>query len=380
MMQQRQYNIGVRIALLAAVVTMFSASNAGAVTEQEVRAWLTDQIKAAEQWPDLENIAWTFEYRVYSFVPKNEIEALRREVRNKPDHPLRADVEAYDFVAKNGPQVSTMTLRFMGSNKWRLCTQISGTDSYQDWVMSPKWAWTMSNKVLVQIDYQNGWPEGHRIDTMVSEVKNACSELLYGSLPMGMKLKYLIRSVEILDERWTADIQYENGYTLRLSGRWDPSSSPEISLNMTQEIDNSGSVQWTSEFEGWQLDSGLGTRRCTSARRLHPDGSPMFQYSHVKAESEESEFFKQAIKMPSFDSIDVVRGKVTATSIYDYTHGNSILKNQDGTQAQLARPSGWTSDRTSGPLRMFGWLLGGGAIVLFIGSKLLHTRAQNRCS
>ncbi len=349
------------------LVGALSPRMAWAVDEATVRSWLEGEIERAAEWPDLQGVAWAFSYDVYSSRPASEIERLRAEVRNRPDHPERARVAAYDTMRASGPQRTEYVLRFESPEKWRLNSDRRGGADYFDVAFTKTSAWSMTVDQLCLIDPRKGWPEGRRLDSMVSEARNAAMFLIRGGLPVGQDVAWTVERVEQEGQDWAAEITI-NGERRRLRGLLDQAlGQPIVSAN--ESVSPDGRTLSRLEFDGWERDGALGLVRASSATLLHADGSEFFRYSHVRADIEPEEDLARAVVAPRFDSTDLLRGPVTATSVLDYsgTLPEALVREADGLTLAipLALPS---AQRPLAWLRIVGWGLGGLSVVLVVAA------------
>ena len=91
-------------------------------TLARLKSWLDRAWEEAQTLPSISDasLRWRVEDR---FVPTQaELDALRKEVAGRPDHPKRPQLNIYERRLRDGPDVVHYELWLDGEDRWRLNT------------------------------------------------------------------------------------------------------------------------------------------------------------------------------------------------------------------------------------------------------------------
>jgi|GEM_PF-5316165 len=128
--------------VLLAAVALCGPAWAASGQQADIEQWLRSEWKRAETFPSLGQFG--VKYRYETPVAPGELERLKAEIAQHPDHPGRAQAKLLEF-AKDGFLAKRCCLYIENESLWRICED-RADGSFIDFVAAPCREWQLNKK------------------------------------------------------------------------------------------------------------------------------------------------------------------------------------------------------------------------------------------
>nr|MBP9899147.1 hypothetical protein [Gemmatimonadales bacterium] len=132
-------------------------------TESEVREWLGSECKSTMSLRDAEGKLFRWHIEYFYVPPTSQIQALREEVRGKPEHPKLKLLEKYEKRLKDGPFLDPIACYYIDSKTWRIVDDLAevvepGYFMDSAHTASESWVWQPRRLVRMDADADSNLP------------------------------------------------------------------------------------------------------------------------------------------------------------------------------------------------------------------------------
>lgn len=343
-----------------------------AEVQAQVQAWFMREWEAARAFPEnLEQpLDFTYEVRLLYVPPPEELEAMRKQVEGRPDHPLRSELTEYDRrISENYPPFTYRAI-IGGPTQWRLAVDgIAGPGMYADMGREKYAAWSLSPK-QVHIAPVDPPVPGYAYAESVDNIKGAARALLYQGIGIGPPGEPTEPPrLSVSGRTWTAEVGYKDWSTFRYEGVWDADTKRGTVLRTTVIHSDTypEDVGFRIEYGGHVDDQIMERRVATVARHYRPDSRVEREQRLRSVEWSTQSQLTLAARVPSLDRPDPIRGPLTVDSIYDHRpDAPSWVRSPDTDEmVQTYAPT-----QQYRHLRLLGWVVLGVLILVVVILRL----------
>lgn len=338
-----------------------AASSAVAADIETVRAWLKKSIEEAKAGPPtMVHAKWVV---TETLAGMPDLEALRREVGDKPDHPRRTELENWERLAKSGGERREIEAWWGNEHQWRISqTYAPETGSTAvDVAVAGDLLWMMTPNTL-NIESLRSRPDERSWESYGSFVSNALSGTFHGGiallasfpesevLPGDEPDVWMVRSKDSSREAFVRvlwDNRAVRGFPAETGIR---SRDPKV-------LDGASESWHKWQRLGWaQRPIGANQRWVAGETRVFKPGlfKPTQVYQLVGVRPLDEGELARAVAIPELGSPDISRGTVKFTAVNDYRPAvaTATVLTRDGEREVPLRV---TSEERGGWLRPVGW-------------------------
>ncbi len=343
---------------------------------QDIEAWAHEQWNKArfEDIPIPVDVLIEYDTVQFSTVSQAQIEAWRNEVENKPDHPLRHQLELESRRLQRGGDIQHWSI-VRGELGWRH-SRHTDDGFYADTGKHGSRMWLLSPSQLVDSSgaAEPGGP--HDLSNMATTASADLMLLLYGGLGGGESIGRSIESVHSIDQNQWLLSAPANGnfplaeFTIALTNQPHP-----YAVTSLEYIDSDGHPVESYTFENWKFIPELGGNPIAFTIKNYRDSRLVKEYRITGISTLTSEECQKLTRTPDIGRPDPLRGPLTVNRVVRDTSAQT-------TYSRL-RPDG-TSDVTvytpDSPaklsrLRTLGWI-SAGSIIVGIALYKLYRKGQ----
>ncbi|MDQ7012305.1 MAG: hypothetical protein Q9O74_00240 [Planctomycetota bacterium] len=366
---------GTAVLLLVGAATILaapvSAAQAQSVDRETVEAWLRAEWANAADAQLPPDIVLEYVVDVVEVPTAAEIRALRAEVRNRPDHPMRQDLEIYERRLAHGPDRTVHKVWYSSEDQWRLSQSLEYTGDeggYWDTARSGALVWGMSKQQLTLVDAEHEAEVKRRFAERGTEViRSVWNSLVFGNFAFGWFQESTPTLISIQNDVWIAQAVNSGGVIGEWRGRWDSAAGRGFVTSVAFIGKTNGEPSSASEwyFEDWSYNRDVGVWiAARAAKQL--DHRPMKSTRYLGAERVSDEVVRRAISIPDIAGEDPVRGVVTISKVSDLRTGRDEVQWLDESQNLLYAETSSAKPRASNTLRWIGWA----TLVVMVGALL----------
>lgn len=375
-----------RGALVSTVCFIVAASAARGATDIEteraaVERWLQDAWNESATDLIIPDIAVTYQVEYHEIPIPQEMDRLRRVIRQFPQHPDRRKFEVFANRLANGPDIVEQTMYLSMEGSWRLSRYPTGHEHQVDYAVAPRHAWIMSEDQLT-IDLPTQLPgSDHDLRTEYEEFARELEIALLGGLSLARNLEMSLGPIEQAGPEWTVRAAAPGLAAMRFWVRWDPALGVARPIRTELEVEDSPSEhnqKW--EFSDWIIDPVLGRPVARRVQRFTSDGRlEVVRVIHSIAAIDHHEV-DRLCEVPGPSTVDPIRGPVTFRAIADHRPSKPILALVTDTRGS-GTATGGTAPATPRALgRSAGiGLVVGSALIGIVGAAM-SIRARMRLS
>lgn len=291
----------------------------------------------------------------------DELEAMRKSIEGKPDHPLRRRLQYYEYLRNAGPQVPSRRTVWKRGDEWRYNIDpcIEHPESYSDYVWAKSAVWQLSRKRLAIAEPEERSSRSMEVASLRSSVDLYAVMLLRSGMVVdpGMKLTVTLKP----DGEWIAIARHpEDGTEVTAAGRWDPDRGLGLIERSTYRRRTSTpqpADDVTNIVKRWSDYTGAGLALAAEVQTIsNRDQRPFRRYVLEEVREFTPTEFEELIRLPKPGDTDAVRGVVTYTTVVDDRPGTPSQSWADsgGLKLDARNP---TVSSSEVPLRVVGWLV-----------------------
>ncbi len=327
-----------------------SSARSQALTSDQVSSWIASEVSSCAGLPVLgdHSISWRVEQW---WVPTlAELNLLRSEVANKPDHPRKADLEQYDNALRKTPTTKKYRLWSKGPGKWRLCMnwgRLGDTEQYWDKTLTDQVAWTLLQSQLEVADPREPSRPGMNLHMIERSFGSDIEEFFSGRMCSVARSKYEFGRPLVESMRWSVSAARGGGTAgsqrieVSFSGRWEPEHQRGFveQIRVVRNDLQPDSVGERTVFSDWRQVGEVDRWISHRVERFRGDGSLdrvlVFERVHTGSPGE----FDDVTRVPPIDGQDAIRGKSEFRFVTDHRSGaQSAVDEQRREVAQAAIP------------------------------------------
>lgn len=340
-----------------------------------VQTWVDEEWERSQRLPELPgaSLRWRIEDR---YVPTaSELEAIRREVANRPDHPDRELLARSERRLANGPDICRYELWLREPDAWRVCKDLPG--GFWDTTLAGGSAWMLSTKALSLGDPVEDKRSGGAYVSERSGFSTDVSCLITGGFGLG-GVKGAERSAcELNGDRWEftattpASTKGSEPRIVRFVGHWDGEVGRWFTI-LAEVVGDSPPTQRSRwEFQDWQWNEPHQRYVAGTVRFVSKQLDRLIVFEGSRPEPDGG--FDALTRVPEEGGVDVLRGEVRPPIIQDRRSGLTRTRQPDGswTETRMER-SGGETDRAGSAWRWVG--LGALLVLAAIGAVLWRAK------
>ncbi len=341
--------------------------------------WIAREWKVARQLPpSAADCVLTYQTFTYATADPATIAALEREVAGHPEHPRRFELENLKRRLANGGDTLKVKLWWGDAKLWRLSTTIPYLPEmpYSDTAVCPDGAWILTPVQLTIID-----PAGGNVGNYDAVLPNAGFQsyvnlALHGGFDLYEGACKPGTPTLADDGTWRIDAASPDGaIVLAYKGHWlaDLERGFVDSVECVKAIEPTAvGERWV--FADWQLLPALNDYAARTVNHFAPrEQKPQALWKLIDCERTERAKIEEAAAVPRADGVDIDRGNVTYTRVFDSRVGRDLpvaavtgpVLNIDSARSDMKGERSLT--------RVLGWILAGSLVVILI---ILKSRAQ----
>ncbi len=294
-------------------------------------------------------------YNVYTPSPERMNE-IREIVKDKPEHPLRSDLQHYEQELANPRQNWWDMTVYLRDGEWRRNRQLRGErDSYSDSVWAKDHAFSFTPKALVVTAPTASAPEANRFAQESSDFVFGLDAVL--TLGIGSNPEAYRAATPVFNgDRWRVTVSRSVGdppvpWRSVVEGRWDAGTGTGAIESVRTTIDGRDGAKprnFVTSGTGFRHEPLLKLQLPQVVVRTNEFAQPMFEYHSSRVEAIDSAQWSKLIALPRSNGVDEIRGPYTYTQIRDFT--GKVAR-----QSELVLPDGSTAASPPGWLRWLGW-------------------------
>lgn len=291
-------------------------------TEHGIRAWLDAEAQRADRldFPSPFAVRWTYEN--FCVLTPESLAALRSEVRDKPFHPRRSELEEAERQLRDGKSVTHMMWLRDRQGRWRFGIEYPGR-VVQDTVCGPRDSWQMVNGTLKIFDHSV-------VGTRQDPAQNPLAEehvfapdldaIFFGKLGSTRSSRLALTALHVDRMRWTAVFASASGAVeWQYSGRWSVDENrPFVESRRILKHPSPDWVGHVELFQDWKPFGDSTTWAASVVRRLDSDGREWRRVTSVEPMGLSPEEIEQAMRAPSHEAPDPIRGTAGITRRLDF--------------------------------------------------------------
>lgn len=368
---------------MVGALVAFAASVSGAAQptsdEKDLAAWIEGEWGAARELPaSAADCVLTYQAWTYNTADPAAIAALEREVAGHPEHPRRFELENMLRRRQNGPDTLRCKLWWGDAKLWRLNTSISYLPEmpYADCAVGPEGAWMLGTTQLTIIDPAGGNAGNYDAVLPNAGFQSYVNLAFHGGFDRYKGACQPGASALADDGRWSMEAASKNGaVALVYRGRWraDLHRGFVDSIECVKAVVPSAiGERW--EFADWELLPAPSVYAARTVKHFEPRADkPRAAWQLLDCVRVDREKIEEAAAVPRADGVDIERGKLTYTRVFDArTYADLPIATVSGPVLDLGEGRGTESGQSVA--RVFGWVLAGGLIIVLI---ILKSRSRN---
>ncbi len=342
-MQRYSNSITALIALMPVFCFMPVAARGQPAEEslERLKTWLARAWEEAQALPSIDgaSLRWRVEDR---FVPPPaELDALRREVAGKPDHPKRPHLNIYERRLRDGPDVVHYELWLDGNDRWRLNTNFPPgflDGGYIDTAWAPGRAWKLAPRGLTIAEPEPQTASAQTLLSSRSTFSAHVSKLLDGGMGVAGSMRLSHRAEPTLQGlHWSFIASSEPTATgvrrrVRYSGDWDPDMGRGF-VRSVEVVESPSSTRPSWQIDSWIYDSTL-QRHVASLVRYRAAGVDQ-QIVFEGAGAIPNGGMDALTRIPSPGGTDPIRGRVDPPAVRDHRSGATLIRDEEGRLRQV---------------------------------------------
>lgn len=353
----------------------------GADDQAKVQAWLDEAVNLREILRAGDGGARVDVAVEYRYVPPAaEIEALKRAVAGRPEHPQRAFLEGIERTLRGEFPVTTYAVWLWGRDFRCSMTREGERGLAFDSVSTAHAAWAMNRTALEIADKAASLGMGfNSVASFEVDLADAMFVLNAG-LDEARQRGVVLRVAVAAPSRWSASgaAESEGGRVeINASGAWDEALGAGTVQQVEVKAFPGGAPSYITRYsaQGWRLEPALGRMVAGEAERRFGEQVDR-RVRLVSAAKINREEFERATAVPALDGVDIIRGPVTYRAVVDHRAGRSgNFKVSEDRKAQ-APVSGRTPLTARSDLRTIGWVLAGCVLVALVLLRIRGMRAS----
>ncbi|MCC6971771.1 MAG: hypothetical protein IT434_16280 [Phycisphaerales bacterium] len=326
-------------------------------TESDVRAWLGSEAKSAPSLRDAEGKLFRWHAEYFYVPPLSQVQQLRDEVKDKPEHPKRRVLDRYEKRLKDGPLIDPISCYYIDSKTWRIVDDLAEAVEpgyFMDSAHTPSesWVWQPRRLVRMNADPDSNLPipipsaiQGDFVNMYSLCVMGPLSGLAKEDLWKTASIKIEgSRRVLITTTRKARVPGGESTNTGYVEVEWDETTGtgrPTRCWN-TYDPPVKGLSTPQVQFAAWRFDDVL--HRNVVSRVVLEDTvadtsmtDPVYAIVFDSTEVIPDEIASEVVKPPTKDRPDVVRGQIAAGMDDQDFRGRSL--NSSAAEEVLVRGS-----------------------------------------
>lgn len=333
-----------RVVLVASAALMCFA-NAAHASAVDVKSWLARAWEEAGTLPNFgdANLKWRVQ-RLY-VPPEAQLDAMRRAVTGKPDHPDRMFLMNYERRVRGERDEIGRQLWCRGDGNWRHNADLQIVDqftsqakpTYIDTTVLPDRHWQLgADTLLVEPPDISPKSEIGGVTNVRADFATELGWLFTGGLANARQSKTTLGEVTTNGPKWSvvasnAVSAAGKEYRVRFDGRWDQAQSRGFiergEIVAHQYKPEAVGTAWV--LSDWRTDPATGKAIAWKVEKFKPGNilDERYVVDHFSAEAGKS--FEEVTRTPPPEGNDALRGKLAFDSIMDLNKGVRIdLKTQ----------------------------------------------------
>ncbi|HBS28396.1 MAG TPA: hypothetical protein DEB06_02850 [Phycisphaerales bacterium] len=303
------------------------------LTYESFVKWVEDQHRLAQGYPPIDGLMIEYEVEFHHRVSDAQIRALVAEVRGKPDHPKRHELQALLQARERGPTTRRNRFWSGGPGVWRRCEDGSNSElPMLDQAMNRQSTWLFGGKQV-----RIGVPDQPEVGQMYSSqtefsVLIDIRRMLFQPFPATCS-----PAVALEDFRpgqggeFTAVVGAPaDPARLRLAGRWIPEDArAELSSVTRIAKDQSDRLHIAVMIDGHMFDPAIGLWVAKEVLEVDPARGSERTLRFIRAEPFDPSMIDELTAPPSRDRPDPIRGVQNIESVWDYSGGTVMITEGD---------------------------------------------------
>ncbi len=338
-----------------------ASSGAIAADIETVRAWLKKAVEESKAGPPkMVHAKWVV---TETLAGMPDLDALRREVGDKPDHPKRAELKKWEARAEAGGDRREVETWWGDDNHWRINTTYSNSAALKltDTVVSDGTLWMMTPDTL-NIESLKSRPPERAWESRGGWASTYLSTVRWGALrSLGDFSSWTLVAGGAKDE-WIAQAS-DPSRELSVVFRWSDqdllatTSTSRLRIRGVPTDPASTTAEYLWRWSDWQTvrlasKSEMIAHRAETLRAT--DGVATTVVQLVAISEIDARVLDDVLRVPDLTVPDATRGQLRFTAVNDYR--------PEVSQATIATPGGIetvplivTQEERFGWLRFFGW-------------------------
>lgn len=373
------------VAVSAVVSTALSQPSGDTRAAPVTRADALDEFRVlwetGRSWTPPSGFVIELRRLLYARQSEGAIRERLAEIAPFPNHPDRSDLERDLVRATSGPDVYEITVWIEDPDRFRYSMTVHGSDgrrSLSDAVQSPAARWRLSEGpdgagVLVVFEPGRPDPPAASLLGASESVRQHLSSVLTGGLASPFP-EYRITGAEFRGDRLLGVAESEY---FRTEFTFERSTLGGFDLIATESRQkNPPSRTGGRRITAWRSEPALGARIADRCELIGPDGSVREAIEFVRLRRTEPREFDRVSAVPAPDGHDVLRGRHTFTTIWDYRDNAGTITIGLGGESQTSPiPAEMRGSVPGTRLTRIGWFAAAAIVALLVGLKI---RAQRR--
>lgn len=339
--------------------------------EATIRRWLEGQLAQPPavlrvQWLKLSYIA-----RDFPQLSASQYEALKQSAKTSTDPMDQVHLQRDEIPQRLGFDSFEHTVWWQKSGSWRFNTTYPNRpkSAFHDVVFSKSVAWQLSPKQLTVLDPTRPPPADYNLASVESQINSDVSQLIDAWLNNGLAGVPRLGRVSVTGDKWTAELVGEV-VSQEVHGRWDGQAErPFVERTIFTRTPHPDGPGLAIEYSDWKkLDGNAGDWIAQHMVQLKPDGRKSRAIDVTLVAPLEDQEFQSVVQAPPPTGADSIRGKLTATTVYDFARGTAS-KVDSKTSEQVQTGVLPRLPDTESSWQRVGWVVLGSVVALLVGVR-----------
>lgn len=373
----RSVTFGVVFVSMAASVCLDGA-NAKAQTpppnEAAVRKWLEEQLLQPPAIQRVRDLKISYVVREFPRMSKTEYESLVAESKKRrdPEDDIKLQLDA--VPQRLGFDTFEHTVWWQGVGSWRFNTSYPNNTQtpYHDVSVTKAAAWQFTPQQLTVLDPSRPAPNSYNLPSVEQQINSDVSQLIDAWLNDSLAGHPVLASITLAGDMWSAELRGEK-VSQQIRGRWDASLArgfvQSTVFTKTPHPDGPG---LSIEYVDWKpLSDGGGAWIAHRLVQRRPDGRMGRELMVTGIDRLDKQDFQSVTQPPSATGADPVRGKLTVTTVYDFSQGvRTSVDHETKSQTQTGVLPRLADEEAT--WQRIGWFTLAGIVASLVGMRLFR--------
>ncbi|MFO0860517.1 MAG: hypothetical protein U0570_08165 [Phycisphaerales bacterium] len=353
-------------------------SEAANADEATIRRWIESQLAQPQavsrvQWLKLSYIA-----RDFPQLSEAQYEALKQSAKTSTDPMDQIRLQRDEIPQRLGFDSFEHTVWWHKSGSWRFNTTYPNRpkSAFHDVALSDIAAWQLSPKQLTVLDPSRPPPANYNLASVESQINSDVSQLIDAWLNNGLAGAPRLTRVSVTEDKWTAELTGDI-VSQEVHGRWDVQAQrPFVERTVFTRTPHRDGPGLTIEYSDWKkLEGNAGDWIAQHLVQLKPDGRKSRTIDVASVGPLEEKEFQSVVQAPPPTGADPIRGKLTATTVYDFARGTaSKIDTKTSKQVQTEVLPRLQDEESS--WQRVGWVVLASAVAVLVGVRYFRKSSK----